>query len=114
MNQSAFDWDAARSERDAGMMRAAQHAEELQPKWGELAYDFLCEFAKRHSSFISEDVSDATKGSDFPQPPTDRAWGSVYRRAAKDGLIRLDGLGRSRRRHASVCPRWRSLAGGAE
>lgn len=109
MNQTAFDWDAARAARNAGMAQAAHHAEDLQPKWGELAYEFLCEFAKRNRSFISEDVSGASKRvPSFPQPPTDRAWGAVYRRAAKDGLIVLDGLGRSRRRHASVCPRWRS------
>lgn len=109
MDQSAFDFQTARTARDAGMQQAIQHAEELHPKWGDQAYDFLCEFAKRHASFISEDVSDATKlDPAFPQPPTDRAWGSIYRRAAKDRLIVQDGLGRSRRRHASICPRWRS------
>lgn len=109
MNQIALDFETARAQRDAGMSQAVQHAEDVCPKWGDRAYEFLCDFAKRHTSFISEDVSDATKlDPSFPQPPTDRAWGSIYRRAAKDRLIVQEGLGRSRRRHASICPRWRS------
>lgn len=100
----------AMQERDAGMDRALGGAEANLPGWSLLASIFLSTYAHRHPSFISEDVSDASKlESWFPQPGTDRAWGHIYRMAAKDGLIVMDGLGRSRRRHNSVCPRWRSL-----
>ena len=99
---------AAAMERDVGMMRAARHAEQVHSSWNDQAYAFLVAFAKTHQSFISEDVSDASREVDFPQPPTDRAWGSVYRRAIKDDVIIQVGAGRSRRRHASICPRWGS------
>lgn len=94
--------------RDEGMRRAANHADRTIPAWTDSAYSFLLAFARSHELFISEDVSNASKVQGFPQPPTDRAWGAVYRRAVKAGVIIQDGFGRSVRRHASICPRWRS------
>jgi hypothetical protein len=101
----------ARFERDAGMQQALEHAEDVTPDWGELAYQFLTTFAMNATGpFISEDVSDAAKlDPTFPPPPTDRAWGPIYRRAARDGWIRQVGTGRSRRRHASICPMWAAV-----
>lgn len=104
-----FASSRALAEREAGMKLAADHAEENCRGWGDRAYAFLVEFAKKYDSFISEDVSDASKAADFPQPTTDRAWGQVYRRAIKNDIIIQVGTGRSRRRHSSLCPRWGSL-----
>ena len=106
MNQTAIDF--ARLARDSGMARAAEHADKADAGWNEKAYDFLVEFARTHGQFISEDVSDASKAVGFPQPPTDRAWGSAYKKAIKRGVIVRAGIGRSRRRHASICPLWAS------
>lgn len=103
------DMGMARAARDAGMQQSLDHAEAVYEGWQDEAYRFLERYARSHAYFISEDVSDASKAADMNQPPTDRAWGSLYRRAAKDGLIVQDGCGRSRRRHASICPRWKSL-----
>lgn len=109
MQQAAIDFEGARAQRDAGMARSLKNAERLTAGWGEIAYTFLLIHARHNAFFISEDVSDASKASStFPQPPTDRAWGQVYKRAVKEGIIVQDGSGRSRRRHASICPRWRS------
>lgn len=99
----------AEAQRDVGMLRAARHAEEVHLHWNDQAYQFLVAFAQRNKEFISEDVSDASKKVGFPQPPTDRAWGSIYRKACKNDVIIQVGSGRSRRRHASICPRWGSL-----
>lgn len=107
MNQLSIDF--ARAARDEGMQRAADHAERVTPQWLETAFAFLTTYARTHEKFISEDVSDASKAWGMIQPPTDRAWGSVYVRAVKSGIIVQDGAGRSRRRHASICPLWRSL-----
>ena len=104
-----FELATSLAERDAGMKLAAEHAEELHIGWNDRACAFLVEFAKRHDSFISEDVSDAAILADEPQPPTLRAWGQIYRRAIKDDVIIQVGTGRSRRRHASLCIRWGSL-----
>lgn len=101
--------DTARAQRDVGMQLAADHADAVQPKWSDVAYAFLCQYARNNRSFISEDVSDASKAWGMVQPPTDRAWGMVYRKALKAGVILQDGTGTSRRRHASLCIRWQSL-----
>jgi hypothetical protein len=95
--------------RDAGMQRAAEHAEQTHRGWNERAFDFLRDYAMQNAEFISEDVSDASLATGFPQPPTLRAWGSVYRRAIREDVIIQTGSGRSRRRHATICPRWGSL-----
>lgn len=102
-----FGW--AIQARDAGIRQAIEHAEEERPGWSERAYAFLLEYARRHSEFISEDVSDAAIAAGEPQPPTLRAWGQIYRRAIKNDVIIQVGAGRSRRRNASICPRWGSL-----
>ena len=107
MNQLVIDFD--RAARDAGMQRALDHAEGDSPGWSDVAFLFLKQFAATHERFISEDVSDASKEWGMVQPPTDRAWGQIYRRAIKEGVIKQDGAGRSRRRHASICPMWLSL-----
>ena len=91
------------------MERAAANAEQSMPEWRAQAFEFLVDFAGANIEFISEDVSDASKEKGFPQPPTDRAWGTVYVKAVKAGIITQYGIGRSRRRHASICPLWRSL-----
>lgn len=108
----------AEEQAQRGMAQALDHADEVYGGWSEIAYDFLVRFARtRSEAFISEDVSGASKEDPtFPQPPTDRAWGSVYLRAAKSGVIVRAGTGKSRRRHASICPAWKSLIyrGGAQ
>lgn len=98
-------------EARVGMTAALDHAIRVKPSWADTAFDFLKDFASYNREFISEDVSDRTKDvPGFPQPPTDRAWGSIYRRAVKAGIIVMsERPGRSRRRHGSVCPTWTSL-----
>lgn len=107
-DQLTLDSEVARVEAEQGMKRALEHAERIVVKWGDLAYIYLEQFCRGHLVFISEDVSDASKQYGLIQPPTDRAWGAVYQRAIKAGMIVQDGCGRSRRRHHSICPRWRS------
>jgi hypothetical protein len=98
--------EQSRALRDRGMQQAIDHA---GAEWRELAYAFLIDFIATHSGFKSEDVSEASKLSGLPQPPTDRAWGSLYARAARAGLIEKNGTDVSERRHNSICIRWRTL-----
>lgn len=95
-----------------GIGRALNTTLKKNPEWAAKAYAFLEAFARENETFISEDVSDLSRKTDFPQPHTDRAWGAIYLRAAKSGLIRQEGVGRSRRRHHSICLKWRSLVYG--
>lgn len=106
--QLTLDHAMARAAADDGMRRALLHAESECKDWGDLAFRFLTLFCRRHRYFISEDVSAESKKYGLLQPPTDRAWGAVYRRAIKEEMIVQDGAGRSARRHHSICPRWRS------
>ena len=100
--------DEAFARGQEGMETAGEHADDVHEGWREHAYEFLLTYASKHPLFISEDVSDASKEAGFPQPPTDRAWGSVYLRAQRARVIAKAGIGRSRRRHASICPLWQS------
>jgi len=106
--QLTLDNAMARAAADDGMRRALEHAEAECKNWGDLAFRFLTLFCRRNLYFISEDVSAVSKKYGLLQPPTDRAWGAVYQRAARAGMMEQDGTGRSKRRHHSICPRWRS------
>lgn len=95
--------EEARAARDAGIQQAAEHAEEASPNWGDRAFEVLRMFAaaKRASgsSFTSEDVRNSILGAHLPQPPHLRAWGSVFQRAARAGLIVKAGIVESRAAH---------------
>ena len=109
MNQAAFDWDAARIARDAGMQQAAQHADDLQPKWSDMALDRIRAYAASHPQFISEEMTDWAAGQGFVSPADPRAWGAPFQKAARLGIIRKVGYGISQRRHLSPTPLWQSL-----
>jgi len=98
----------ARTLRDQGMSRALNHVEEVIPKWGDLALAYLHKFARDHEYFTGEDVTEESLTWGLVQPETLKAWGPVFVRAAKLGMIERRGTGISRRRHASICPRWQS------
>lgn len=109
MNQIAMNFDTARAERDAGIQRAAQHAEEASPRWGDLALDRIRAYATNHAEFISEECTDWAAAQGFTSPADPRAWGAPFQKAAKLGIIRKVGYGISQRRHLSPTPLWQSL-----
>lgn len=91
--------------RQIGAQRALDHAGD---DWKHEAYTFLCQYARTHSVFSGEDVSDAHIAAGKPQPPDLRAWGNLYRAAVKERVIqRYDNNGWSVRR-SSPCPRYQS------
>jgi hypothetical protein len=104
-DQMPLDFSAARRERDAGMTRAADHAEREHEGWQALAYAHIVTYARTHAQFVSEEC---TSAATIPAPPDTRAWGHPFRMAAKDGVIVRDGYGISARRHLSPTPLWRS------
>lgn len=109
MNQLPLDFQAAKAARDRGMRQAAEHADHLDDTFADRAYDFLAHYARTHETFISEDATGAAAGKGITSPADQRAWGQVFRRAARDGLIERIGYGTSMRRHLSPTPLWRSL-----
>lgn len=72
--------------RDNGIKNAEDNANRKHRGWSDLAYGFLLGYAQTHSEFMIEDIRVASIGS-VPIPPSNRAWGSVAVRAAKDGFI---------------------------
>ncbi len=100
--------------REAGMAAAEAHAEREHMGWGDLAYAFLVRYCRAHQTFVSENVSEAGRQWGLIQPPTDRAFGPVYRRAIRNGIIRQVGYGVSLRRHKSICPLWESQIYGSK
>ncbi len=102
-----FDYAESRAARDAGIRRAADHAEESSRGWNDRAYEMLRRYARHNSRFISENCTSwaADRGFVTVSP---RAWGHVFRRAAKDGIIVRIGSGTSLRRHCSPTPLWSS------
>lgn len=91
------------------MMAAAGHADREVKGWSDLAFVFLRRFAATHIEvFTAEDVTRASKDWEMVQPPTDRAWGSVYRKAQSLGIIeRVDFEGT--RANGNPCARYRRI-----
>ena len=101
---------AARRARDQGIERAATSAERADPGWLAGARVALERYLQAHpgETFICEHVRRWAEGLELIEPPVNqKAWGNVFRNAARDGLIRKTGeyeLARSS--HLSPKPLW--------
>jgi hypothetical protein len=89
--------------RDEGMRRVA----EADPAFQQEAYHYLRFYARRHAEFIAEEGTEAASAMGLV-PHDGKAWGPVFSRASREGLIRQIGYGRSLRRHLSPTVLWRS------
>lgn len=100
----------ARAARDAGMSQAIQRAERIDDEWPDLAYGFLCRYARTHDQFISEEATAEADRLGYGSPADPRAWGSVIRKAARADVIRRTSMTKPRLKgHASPGPVWQSL-----
>jgi hypothetical protein len=93
-------------ERDRGIQAAIDHAESVSPGWGDAAYEALVEFARGHECFTSEQFRAQSK---VTAPTTPKAFGSIFRKAARNGVIVKHGYAIAEQRHLSPCPLWASL-----
>jgi hypothetical protein len=82
--------DYSRQARDKGIEQAEKHANQVHDSWSDKAFEFLKSFIVNHKKFLAEDVRYYSAGV-IPEPPSQRAWGAVIVRAAKQGLIRRVG-----------------------
>ena len=92
----------ARAARDAGIGLAADHANAVEPRWTDRAYCVLVAYCrwKPGTTFTSEMVRDyAHNTCGLPEPAHRRAWGSVFQRAARVGMIQEAGITESRAAH---------------
>ncbi len=102
---SLVDWTPP--ERTAAIESVASHAEENIPGWKDQALEYVRRYAAMHREFISEDCTDWAYANGLARPHDPRAFGRVYRDAAKRGVIRKAGYGRSVKR-ASPTVLWES------
>lgn len=101
-----------REARDAGMAKAAEHAEVVVPGWNDLAFDQFKEFLSNHpGEFMGEDFRAYCAMVDFPLPPHARAFGGVILRAVKAGIISRTGYGKVRnvKAHCANAAIWRAV-----
>lgn len=106
--------DEALAKADQGMARALDRAEGDSPGWGELAFKFLRRYAEGNLEFPGFFVTAASEADkDFPVPKNERAWGSIYHRAQRAGLIvKTQRRMKHPRRHGSEAIVYRSLVYG--
>lgn len=82
--------------RDQGMQAAIDHADHVLDDWSVKAYAALKNFAAfQKSPFMCEEVRKYVADLDVPSPPSNRAWGLLMLKAAREGLIKHNGYGRT-------------------
>lgn len=106
MDQQTLPWDQARE----GMDRALKHAEDEVPGWGEVALLYLKRYAREHRQFTALEVRQSAKEWGLVEPPTPKAFGSVFQKAARLGVIRKIGYAPHAERHASPTVLWASCS----
>lgn len=90
------------------MAQALGHAADVNPKWPAFAYGNLSWYVKykAEKQFTSYDFIAWCDASHYEQPPTPKAFGSIFTKAAKNGLIRKVGYRPHPLRHASPTVLW--------
>ncbi len=100
----------ARVAREHGMQQALDHAERKVDNWGDVAMAFLHGYALSHDRFAGWMVTrEAELTKAVQTPPTGKAWGSIFTKAARIGIIKKDGYAQDPNRHANPCPVWKSM-----
>jgi hypothetical protein len=100
---SAFDL------AERGIKRAEASADAAVPRWTDRAYEFLLTFLDgRRDAFSAPEVRAAAESFGLPVPPSKRAWGGPFCRAAAAGLIVESGYARGDRdMHCQPIRLWR-------
>ena len=111
MIQPGLDFEGARAERDAGIARAAEHAERDYPGWGDTAYAniaALCRAGRLGAPTLAENIRALAYAAGLPRPRDGRSWGRVFRRARDTGLIVHAGFGAAKSSNLSQKPLWQA------
>ena len=100
----------AEQNKETGMMLATEHAKDHEPDWDIRAMEELKSFIRggpgEREPFMAEDIREWAMGSipPFPEPPGERAWGSIIRKASKEGLIVFVGYAKTTNPKAHLTP----------
>lgn len=100
----------AKDKRDIGMARATDRANREHEEWTDVAMFYLVVFLSfvnlsEKNQFLAEDVIEFCKRNRF-ETADSRAWGSVFRRAAKEGVIRKVGYAPAKSSNLSPKTLW--------
>ena len=77
--------------RDIGISQSMENADKQCNHWTYHAYQFLLNYIKSNKEFLAEDVRIASEGI-VEEPPSKRAWGGIFVKAVKSGLIKRKGF----------------------
>lgn len=91
--------------RDSGMQRAAEHAGR---EWQDRAVGFVRRYARLYPRMLAENVRAMADANGFASP-SNKAWGPVMQRAAREGIIKADGYAPANSSNRSPKTQWRSL-----
>ena len=106
------DIQDAERRRDTGMARAVDHADRERPDWSLRAAHALHEYAQKHrgEKFLAEDVRQWAESKMLvSEPPTNKAWGAVFKEGAKLGVIRRVGYAPAKSSNMSPKCLWEGL-----
>jgi len=96
-----FDPESVEEERDRAMAQVGTHAEERRPGFGEAAAAFVLAYLETHGASPGELITVECSEAGI-RPHDDRAFGPVYMRLAREGLIEKVGTCRRERGHGTA------------
>ena len=116
MIQSEFNFTGEQL-RDFGMQLAIDHADQVHPspQWSIQAYNVFVDYVKQLmplQTFMTEDVRQwAFNNKRIPEPPSNRAWGSISIKVCKSGLIEKAGYASvsNAKAHCTPATLWRKI-----
>jgi hypothetical protein len=103
MPDDLFSWADGAALRDSGMALASQAQEQERPGWAERAYHAIVVAARMRATVHVDDVLQIFR--EAPEHPN--AWGAVWQKAIRDGVITRSGTVREtqvRRKHRHQYP----------
>ena len=105
-------FDQLREARDDGIQRAIDHAEEVEPGWGDAALALLRLYAASGRPFTALALREWAQREHGFVGATNWAWGSVFVRAQRDRLIEKAGFAEvgNETSHLKVSPLWKAVA----
>lgn len=102
--------DLGRAGRDAGMQTAIEHADSIAPGWSDRAFELLVEHTRsRPPPFTSPQFRILATQRGLASPASNMAWGSIFHRARKAGLLVRDGFEQygDATMHSQTITRWK-------
>jgi hypothetical protein len=91
--------------RDIGMKKAIDHADQVNERWSEKAYAHLIAFVNERNAGERFMIEDIRITANIPDPPSNKAWGAVAKRAMLNNVIRKIGIApvNNARAHRANC-----------